>query len=332
MSITQKDIAEKLNVSVMTVSKALKGNPDISEDTRALVERTAREMHYTINVVARSLVQKRSNTIGVVVPDISESFYAEILRGIESVVRGQKYNMLLADSDNDPDQEINALQTMHEKRVEGLIFAPTEKSTTYLEILNRIGIPVVVINSNPVNLNCDTISIDRASGAFQSVAYLLDQGYQDIYFFYTYKHMEQSQQTIQGCHRAFVEHKKMDIDLHLIHCENRDLETFYSTTKECIRYQGRRIGLFVWDDEMAVACLRAVTEKNLQIPEQVGIIGFDDIKISKYLTKSLTTVFYPKFEMGRKGAERLIQRLNSKQPLPAEKIQLQLQFIKRETA
>ena len=332
MVVTQKDIARRLNVSVMTVSKALQNHPDISKKTIQLVQETAREMNYSVNVVARSLVQKRTRTIGILVPDISESFYAEIVRGAASEARKNDYTILLADSNNDPDLENEALHAMIEKRVDGMLIGPTEQSSHCVEFLRTIKNPFVIINSEPFDLNADSITVDRANGALQAVQYLLGKGFQDIYFLYTFKHMEQSKQSIEGCKKAFGECGKSVEELHLLYCENHEMETFYSTAKEKIRYQGRRMGIFVWDDEMAVGVLRAVTEKNWQIPDQAGIIGFDDIKISRYLSKALTTVFYPKFEMGQQGVKLLIQRLRDEQDLPVRKIYLPLELRKRETA
>ncbi|MBN1997271.1 LacI family DNA-binding transcriptional regulator [candidate division KSB1 bacterium] len=331
MSVTQKDIARKLNVSVMTVSKALRGHPDISEKMRKRVEKTAREMNYTVNVLARSLVQKRTNTIGVVVPDISESFYAEIIHGIEAVARQNDYNILLANSDNNPDLERKAIQTLLEKRIDGLLLAPTELDNSYVQTLQTMSTPFVLLNSTPSQLDCDSISVDRGFGARLSIDHLIQQGYQEIYYFYTFQHMEQTRQSIKVCLETFKNHKMPGSQLYLIHCSRHDMDEFYSRAKELICDIGKRIGIFAWDDEMAMGIYRAVTEKNMQIPEQIGIIGFDDIKISQYLPHALTTVHYPKYEMGKKGAERLIKKIAAKRMPAVKKIQLKLELKIRET-
>ncbi|RPI03128.1 MAG: LacI family transcriptional regulator [Calditrichaeota bacterium] len=331
MPVTQKQIAQKLNVSVMTVSKALKGHPDISAKMRERVEKTAAEMNYTVNVQARNLAQKRTQTIGVVFPDISEPFYAEILRGIESVCRKQYYNILLADSDNDPRLEEKALQTLTEKRVDGLIIAPTEKDQEYIAWLSRLTIPYILINCYSARLACDSIYVDRGYGAFLSVTHLLKKGCQEVYFFYTFPHMEQSQASIQGCIKAFEELKKPRSHLHLIECPQRDLELFYLMTKEQLHFTGRKIGLFIWDDEMAIGCCRAIHELHLSIPDQVAIIGFDDIKITPYLHPALTTIHYPKVEMGQSSAQRLIHRLTHPDDESVQKTALSLQLVERES-
>lgn len=331
MTVTQKDIAKKLNVSVMTVSKALKGHPDISQKTRKRVEKTARQMNYSVNVVARSLVQKRTNTIGVIVPDISESFYAEMLRGIESNLREQQYNIILADSDNDAKIEMQALHMMQEKRIDGLLFAPSEKSDKYIPFLQNLAIPFVLINRGSSKLKCDLIKVDRSTGAFHAVSHLLSNGYKDIYFFYTFQHMAECTESISGCYQALESFNIEKNQLGLVHCTNRNLVTFYRKTKEKIHFSGRKIGIFVWDDEMTIAVNRALVEMGLTIPDQVGLVGFDDISISKYLTKALTTIHYPKYEMGQKAAQRLLERLKSEKKYPPCTIELKLNLIVRET-
>jgi LacI family transcriptional regulator len=144
--------------------------------------------------------------------------------------------------------------------------------------------------------------------------------------------MVQSQRSVDGCYRAFDSQKRSHRDLHLVLCPERNLDTFYAAASRQVTYGGRRVGIFVWDDEMAVAVLRTVSDLGLSVPEQVGIVGFDDIDISSYLPQALTTVFYRKFEMGKLGAERLIERLNSKQVLPYKNLQLSLRLVGRETA
>jgi len=331
MAVTQKDIAEKLNVSVMTVSKSLKGHPDISPKTRNLVKRTAKKMNYTVNVVARSLVQQKTNTIGVVLPDISEQFYAEVLRSLENILRSHNYNILVADTNNDPGIEKNILRTMRENRIDGLIYCPTEKSEEYVRLLQDINIPYVLINIVPDQLICNSISVDRSIGADLAITHLLDRGYNDIYFFYTYKYMVQSRKSVEGCQKAFDKNKNPKSSLKMIYCENHELDTFYRLASEHLQFKGEKIGVFVWDDEMAIGVYRAIVEKGWDIPNQIGLVGFDDIKISKYLPRALTTIKYPKYEMGIRSAERLIQCLNSRRKLEPKKVILDLKLIKRET-
>jgi len=331
MSVTQKDIAKKLNVSIMTVSKALKGNSDISSKTRKRVQKAAKEMNYSVNSLARSLVSRKTNTIGVIFPDISEQFYAETLRSIESVIRPHKYNILMGDSNNDAEIERDIFMTMREYRIDGLIFCPTEKSELYLDLLQNANFPYVLVNIDNTRLESDTISVDRAIGAELAIAHLLDRGYDDIYFFYTFQYMAQSQASVRGCETAFNHYKREESALNLIYCDDHELETFYMEAKKQLHFNGKKIGVFVWDDEMAVGVYRAIVEIGLDIPNQVGIVGFDDIKISKYLPSALTTINYPKLEMGKKSAERLLQRITSKRSLKPQKVKLKLKLVQRET-
>jgi LacI family transcriptional regulator len=330
-TVTQKDIARKLGVSVMTVSKALKGHPDISQKTRERVLEAARGMHYTVNVLARSLVERRTRTIGVVVPDISEPFYAEMIRGIESCLRGHGYDLLLTDSDNDPETETHAVRTLLEKRVDGCILGPTERARGSVGLLRGAGVPFVLVNAATSFRNCDAIGIDRADGARQSLRHLLAAGYEDLYYLYTFPHLEQSREAIRGCHEAMDAFGRPREALSLVHCADHTLETFHAAVKEHVQDRGRRIGLFVWDDEMAIGVLRAVAEKGWDVPSKVGVVGFDDVQVSRFLTKALTTVSYPKAEMGRLAADRLIQALAADKRPPERRTQMPVRLVVRET-
>ncbi len=330
-TVTQKDIARKLGVSVMTVSKALTGHPDISERTRVRVKDAARAMHYTVNVLARSLVQRRTRTIGVVVPDIAEPFYAEMIRGIEGCLRGHGYDLLLTDSDNDPETETHAVRTLVEKRVDGCILGPTERAKGSLALLRGAGVPFVLVNAATSFTNCDAIGIDRADGARQSIWHLLASGYEDLYYLHTFPHLEQSREALRGCHEAMDAFGRPRDALHLVHCLDHTLETFHAAIKEHVQDRGRRIGLFVWDDEMAVGVLRAVGEKGWDVPSKVGVVGFDDVRISRFLPKALTTVSYPKAEMGVLAADRLIQVLATERRLLPRRTQMPVRLVVRET-
>jgi LacI family transcriptional regulator len=330
-TVTQKDIARKLGVSVMTVSKALTGHPDISEATRERVQGTAREMRYTVNVLARSLVQRRTRTVGVVVPDISEPFYAEMIRAIEGCLRGHGYDLLLADSANDPETETHAVRTLVEKRVDGCILGPTERAQGGVDLLRGADVPFVLVNAPTSFRDCDAIGIDRADGARQSIRHLLASGYEDLYYLHTFPHLEQSREALRGCHEAMKAWRGRRAELRLVACPEHRLEAFHAAVKQHVQDRGRRIGLFVFDDEMAVGVLRAVSEKGWDVPSKVGVVGFDDVRISRFLPKALTTVSHPKAEMGRRAADRLMEVLAAKERPVPRRTQLPVELIVRET-
>jgi LacI family transcriptional regulator len=315
----------------MTVSKALTGHPDISEATRERVQAAARDMRYTVNVLARSLVQRRTRTIGAVVPDISEPFYAEMIRAIEGCLRGHGYDLLLADSANDPETETHAVRTLVEKRVDGCILGPTERAEGSVDLLRDAGVPFVLVNAPASFRDCDTIGIDRAEGARQAVEHLIASGYEDIYYLHTFPHLEQSREALRGCHEAMEARGKPRSDLRLVACADHRMETFHAAAKQHVHDRGRRIGLFVFDDEMAFGVLRAASEKGWDVPSSVGVVGFDDVRISRFLPKALTTVAHPKAEMGRQAANRLVEVLAAKaRPAPRRTL-LPVELVVRET-
>ena len=300
-TVTQKDIARKLGVSVMTVSKALTGHPDISERTRVRVKDAARAMHYTVNVLARSLVQRRTRTIGVVVPDIAEPFYAEMIRGIEGCLRGHGYDLLLADSDNDPETETHAVRTLVEKRVDGCILGPTERAKGSLALLRGAGVPFVLVNAATSFTNCDAIGIDRADGARQSIWHLLASGYEDLYYLHTFPHLEQSREALRGCHEAMDAFgrpwTRSTSCTASITRWRPSTPRSRSTCRTAAAGSASSSGTTRWRWRV----LRAVGEKGWDVPSKVGVVGFDDVRISRFLPKALTDRFLPQGRDGSAG-------------------------------
>ncbi len=330
MSITLLDIAKKTGVSSYTVSRALNNKPDISKKTKKLIIKVAKELNYTPNSIARSLVQKKTNTLGVLLPNIADSFYAEILSGIERMSRNKNYNILYCNTDHDPIVERKSFTMLLEKRVDGILICPTEKNDQYIKMLREITIPYVLIKTHTDLLDCDNVFVDVTYGAYLAVNHLIKKGYKKIYQIYSMAQNLDTKERIEGCKKAFKKNKISLDKLELIYSE-RKLESFYNITEKYVNYTGEKVGIFVFDDEMAMGVYKALTNKGLKVPEQVGIVGYDNIKISPYFAKSLTTVHYPKYEIGVKGTELLIKRIKLKNQSEPNKIILKPKLIIRET-
>jgi len=331
MPTTLKDIANVLNVSVVTVSKALNNKPDISKKTKKLVLKTANELNYTPDGVARSLVKKKTNTLGVLIPDISESFFAEILRSIEKVSKENKYNILVIDTDWDPVIEYKSIKILFEKRVTGILICSTEKNDRYSELLKTSGIPFVLFNCTNNSFKCNYVINDNVYGAYLAVDYLIKRGYEDIYFIYSHIQTTTYYKRTEGCKKAFKENNIPLGKLKLLYSQ-RSIDSFYKITRRKINFTGKRIGILVWDDEMAAVVCRAIIDKGLKIPEDVGIVGYDDIDIAKYSIIPLTTIQNPSYELGEKAAEILLDRIRSKDLSKINEVILKPKLIIRESA
>ena len=331
MPVTIKDIAKEVGFSINTVSRALNNKPDVSKKTRELILKTAKRLNYTPNGIARSLVKKKTNTLGVLIPDISESYFAEILHSIEQVSRNNNYDILLINTDWDPAIEDKSIKILFEKRVAGILICPTEKNNRYLGLLKTSKIPFVLFNCSCDSLKCNYVVNDNVYGAYLAVNYLIKKGYEEFYFIYTLAHNSTCRDRIVGCKRAL---RKNDIPLKtlkLVNCE-RNPDAFYKITRNKINYNGKKIGIFAWDDEMAAVVCRSIIDKGLRIPEDVGIVGYDDIDISKYSIIPLTTIWNPATEIGTKSAEILIKKIKSEYSSKVERVILKPKLVVRESA
>ncbi len=331
MDVTMKDIANKLGISINTVWKAINNKPNISTQTKKLVLKNVRESNYIPNTIARSLVTKKTNTVGVLIYDIMDSFYAEVLNGIENIAAKNKYNILLCNSKNDSDQENKSIRMLFEKRIDGLLLCPTQKDDRYIKILKGSKVPFVFLNRRSDLLKCNYVINDYSYGSYIAIDYMIKKGYKKIYFFSSHPQTSSTMEKIEGCKKAFSKNKIPLKNLKIINCD-REINSYYNTTIKKINYKGEKIGIHVWDDQMAVGVCKAIIDKGLKIPDDIGIIGYDDTVTSQHLLIPLTTVRNPAYEIGIKAMKTLIDRIKSKDLLKVEEIILEPKLIIRNTA
>lgn len=258
-------------------------------------------------------------------------FFAEILNGIENLSRKNNYNILLCNANYNPDIELQSIKMLLEKRIDGLLICPTQKNNKYVDLLKTIDIPFVLLNRRTNLIKCDYVVNDYICGAYIAINYLVKKGYSDIYFIYSNKQTSTCNERIKGCRKAIRKNKIPLKKLKLFYCE-RNIDTFYDFTLNNVKYNGERIGIFVWDDDMSIGVYKAIVEMGLRIPENVGLIGYDNIKISKYFPISLTTINNPSYEIGIKATELLINKIESRNSKKAERIVIKPELIIRDSA
>ena len=333
MSTTLKDIANGLGISIMTVSRALNNKPDVNEKTRNLVFETAEKLNYSPNIIARSLVKKQTNTIGILIPDIKNSFFAEVVSGIEIIASKNKYSIVLCVTHDDPNVEFDSIKMLIEKRVDGLLIIPSQKDYQYLEILKKFNIPFVFLvrRNNLLKNNYINVNNDHFYSAKIAVDYLIKKGYKKIYFLAKYSYTSVYKERVKGCEKAFNRNKKSLNEFHIIHLSD-NIDSCYDAIQTRINYNGDRIGLYVWNDHTVLTVYKAMKDKGLKIPEDVGVVGNDDIEFAKHLSIPLTTVQNPGHEIGLKGAEIIVKSIKSEELLKIDNIVLKPKIIKRMSA
>lgn len=310
--ITIKDIAKALDVSPSTVSRALKDSPDISQETRDLVHAYAREHNYLPNILAINLRASRSDTIGVIVPQLAHYFFSCVLSGIETAAAGAGYNILVAQSNESYEREVKIVQTFQRARVCGVI-ASLAKGTSqyghYQELLNN-GIPVVFYDRICTELKTGRVVVDDYAGSFSAVEYMIQTGCRRIFFYGAAPHLEITKNRRNGYIDAMRKYKMpVDGSMTLL-CDTR--ERAISITPDLLEGPGRPDGFFAVNDETASGILHACKLVGARVPGEVSICGFTDGIVAQSTDPKLTSVEQHGEEVGRSAFRILADKIEGR--------------------
>ncbi len=330
--ITIKDIAKKIGVSPSTVSRALKDHPDISEKTRKEIQELAKELHYRPNSIALSLRQNKSNVIGVIVPQLVHHFFSQVISGIEDIVSKNKYNIIICQSNENYEREIQNIQTMITSHVAGILISRTKETCDdeHFKTVLDIGIPMVFFDRTYKELDTDKVIIDDIGAAYLATEHLIKAGCKRIVHFKGPDNLHISRKRLEGYRRALEVHNlKFDESL-VILCDN--LEDAMKTTQNLIDSNNLPDGIFAVNDNAAIGALKTLKRNNIAIPQQVAIVGFSNELISSITTPSLTTIEQNGYEIGKRAAELILKRINSKKEYPSQTIIVPTSLIKRESS
>lgn len=308
-SITIKDIARKLGVSPSTVSRALKNHPDISENTKNKVQEMAREFSYRPNPIALNLKHKRSNTIGVIIPEIVHYFFSSIISGIGDYAYSQGFNVITTQSNELYDREVNDLNNLIDNRVDGVLMsiAKTTRNYNHLKRVLDQGIPVVFFDRFVDEIPADKVVVDDEKGGYNMVNHLLEQGAERIGFLGTKQQLSIGKNRLQGYYHAHRDHRLV-ADEHLI----KDCDTYekaLEVASEMLSWENPPDAFFAVNDETAIGTMEIIKRKNLRIPEDIKVAGFTNSLMSKMSDPKLTTVEQNGYLMGQHAAKMLINRL-----------------------
>lgn len=314
MKITIKDIAKEANVSTATVSKVLnKKDQRISSKTRNLVLKIAREKNYIPNSMARSLVTRKTNTIGLILPDITNPFFPELARGAEDKANEEGYMIMFCNTDDEANKESKYLNMLAQKMVDGIILTQSANKEGNIKTLDSLKIPLVLIDRDIDVKNIKgKVLVDNFLGAYEGVSYLIEKGYKNIAFITGPLSTTTSNDRLKG-------YKKALLDNGLIINKDLILEGEYKrqwgidATKQLLNNNNRFDAVFCGNDLIAINVIKTLREKNINVPNDIGVMGYDNIYLSEIIDPSLTTVNQPVYEMGYKAAELLINILEDKE-------------------
>ena len=327
--VSIKDIAQAAGVSHSTVSRALKGTGRMAPATRERIRRIAQELGYTPSLVARSLVTQRTHTLGLVVTTIADPFHTEVVRGVEERAREAGYSLLLAMSNEDPQQEMQAVRSFQERRVDGVIVAASRVGARYGGLLCELGVPIVLINNHVEGANIHSVAHDDYNGARQVMAHLLALGYRRIAYLGN-AHGGNAQARRQGGWRDALLEAGLPAPRTLC-AEGPDgrVESGQIALERLLTQAARwPEAIFCYNDMMAIGVMHALKARGLRIPDDIALVGFDDIDLARYLDPALTTLAQPRYEMGRQAVEVLLALLDGSTK-PRRRITLQGHLVVR---
>lgn len=323
--ISIKDVAKHAGVSVATVSRVLNAKGYVSEDTRKKVEQSIRVLNYKPNEVARSLFNKQSKTIGLIVPDITNPYFPELARAVEDTASKLGYTVILCNSDGKIKKEQHYLDVLMQKYVDGIIVS---SNTLNHEQIKSLNIPVVSLDRE-ISKDIPTIVVENNKGARLATQYLRDKGCNRIAHIRGPLSIVNANERCEG-YKAIVSNEPWFSENYIVN-GNFDMDSAIAKTIELLQQHPEIDGIFAANDTMAIGAIKAVHKIGKKTPEDIAIIGFDGISLSKATTPELTTIVQPIYEMGEKAAEMLIQFIEGK-PVEHPFLRLDIELIERESS
>lgn len=309
-----KEVAKRANVSTATVSHVINGTRYVTNETKSRVLEVMKELKYHPNSVARSLRSKQSKIIGLMVPilpnDTSSFFFMSVAQGIESVLMEKGYSLFLSNSKDDITTEQEQVKVFNSQLIDGLIMAPTYEDHTYLDSLMTNAYPVVFIDRKPKDAQGDCVLTEGANGAYEAVAHLISRGHTRIGFVTGSLGLTTSDERLAGYKKALTDNG-IQVDEQLIQVADSSYSSFDSGYRltEALISKHRITALFVANNVMTMGSLHYLQENNIQVPNNIAIIGFDDYEWAKITRPALSMVKQPSFELGETAAKILLERI-----------------------
>ena len=328
--VTINDIAKELGVSGSTVSRALKDNPRISKDLIKKVKKSAAKMGYSPNTAAQSLRTGRSNTIGLIVRDISDGWSETVIPFVEKACTENGYGLLLCNANNDPSSEQYYLRVLQQRRIDGiLILTPFYSSgDAYLPFAQNL--PLVLMDLFLDKSTVNTVTIDHEIGAYLSTIHLLELGHRHIAFIVGPLNLSPCVRSVNGYKKAMLEYGILDEAQIIVPTKHTDIQDGYNAMLEILKISPRPSALATISDLMAIGAMDAAKRNGINIPEDFSIVGYDDIPFSALMTPPLTTILQDKEELS-KAAVSLLQKCILKENDSPRQIRITPHLIERKS-
>jgi len=308
MSPNIKDVAKIAGVSAMTVSTFLNKSGPVKKETAKRIKEAIEEVGYRPNLIARSLRQKKTNTIGLIVGNILSHFYSVIAKSVEDTARKYDFNTILCNGDDDPQKELDYIKVLESLRVEGIILTPTGRNGDYIADLIRSGIEIVCIDRNIDNVNCSSVVVDNKKGSEKAVKHLLEQGYKKIGIIDGNLDIGTARERFDGYINALSK-AGLPVCDDLIKIGDFKKETGITMSQELLEGKNKPDAIFSTNLDITKGILTTIKQKGLKIPNDIGLVCFDDSDLTQLFDPPITVISQPVYDIGSTAMEIIINEI-----------------------
>jgi LacI family transcriptional regulator len=309
MAITIKDVAKHTGLSISTISKYLNGG-NVLEPNKELIEKAIQELDFKVNEMARGLKTSRSMTVGVLIPSLENIFFTSIVSHIESILLQEGYSTILCGYKESPELEEKKLQFLLDKMVDGIVMMPLFDNDDLVKMVIAKGIPIVLIDRLINNVSCDVVLVDNLNASYNAVEQLIVNGHRRIGIIVGPKNIYTAQERLKGYIRVHEDYR-LEIDSCLIKYGDYKIQSGYDLLQELMRIDPPPTAIYVTNYEMTVGSIIAINENNIKIPEDLSLIGFDNLDLARIVRPPLSIVVQPVKQIGETAARVLLKRLKS---------------------
>lgn len=328
MNITIYDVAREANVSMATVSRVVNGNPNVKPTTRKKVLNTIESLGYRPNAVARGLASKRTTTVGAIIPDISSIFFAELARGIEDIATMYKYNMILSNSDQNKEKELQLIDAMLEKQVDGILFMGGNITEEHVQQFSTSSVPVVLAATYDQTNRIPSVNIDYEEAAYNATKFLIDNNQQHHPAFISGQEDTQISQLKYNGYKRALEDADVRLKEDYIVKGDYSYQSGIEAVNELMSLEERPSSIFVASDEMALGVIHGAQDKGYSIPDDLEVFGFDNTRLATMVRPTLSTIVQPMYDIGA-VAMRLLTKYMNQEEVTERKVVLPHRVIGR---
>jgi len=313
MAVTIKDVAKEANVSISTVSRVINDSKPVSDEIKQRVMEVIRRLGYTPNPIARNLVTKKTQLVGVIVPDIANFYMGEVLNAIEEIAKTYGYDIILCNSYGEIKQEIHYLKLLSSKQVEGIIFLTHELSEEHREFFSGSDMPVVMINRDASDMGIAAVTVNHFDASYEMTQHLINYGHKRIALI-----RNGSTKDVFGIEQlegyaAALEEAGIEVDLSLVLEGHFSTELAYEATKNILSMEKLPTAIFATTDAMAIGSINCLVDSGYKVPDDISVVSFYDTELARMYRPQLTTIHQPIYDIGAVAIRLIIKKIRKEE-------------------